>query len=69
MSDNDTPPSDDRSFEEALARLETIVEELEDDPPALDDALDAYEEGVALASECLSQLEEAEQRVSELSIE
>lgn len=60
---------DDRSFEDTLNRLEEIVEELEDDPPGLEKALDAYEDGVALANECLDRLEEAEQRVSELSIE
>ena len=59
----------DRSFEDTLNRLEQIVEELEDDPPGLEEALDAYEDGVALANECLDRLEEAEQRVSELSIE
>ncbi|MFP4227767.1 MAG: exodeoxyribonuclease VII small subunit [Salinivenus sp.] len=58
-----------RSFEETLDRLEQIVEDLEDDPPALEEALDAYEEGVALANECLDRLEDAEQRVSELTIE
>lgn len=67
----ESPPSsgDERSFEEALSRLENIVEELEDNPPALDEALDVYEEGVALANECLSRLNDAEQRVSELSID
>ena len=64
-------PSDDsnRSFEETLNRLEELVETLEDDPPPLEEALDTYEEGVALANDCLSRLEEAEQRVSELSID
>jgi len=57
------------TFEEALQRLEEIVETLEDDPPALEEALDTYEEGVALANDCLSRLEDAEQRVSELSID
>ncbi|PSQ68253.1 MAG: exodeoxyribonuclease VII small subunit [Bacteroidetes bacterium QH_7_62_13] len=61
--------SDARSFEETLNRLEEIVERLEDDPPALDEAIDTYEEGVALANECLSRLDDAEQRVRELSIE
>ena len=61
-------PSD-RSFEETLERLEDIVERLEDDSPPLDEALNAYEEGVAIANECLDRLEEAEQRVSELSID
>lgn len=61
--------ADDRTFEETLERLETIVEDLEDDPPPLEEAIDAYEEGVALANDCLSRLEEAEQRMSELSID
>jgi exodeoxyribonuclease VII small subunit len=59
----------DPTFEEALRRLEEIVETLEDDPPALEEALDTYEEGVALANDCLARLEDAEQRVSELSID
>ena len=64
-----TPDAPDRTFEETLERLEKIVDTLEDDPPSLDEALDTYEEGVALANECLDRLEDAEQRVSELSID
>jgi exodeoxyribonuclease VII small subunit len=63
------PDADNRTFEETLERLEEIVEDLEDDPPSLEEAIDAYEEGVALASDCLDRLEDAEQRVSELSID
>lgn len=66
MSDSE---SQDRSFEETLERLEEIVEQLEDDPPSLDEALDAYEEGVALANDCLNRLDRAEQRVRELSLD
>lgn len=65
----DEHADDERSFEETLDRLEEIVADLEDDPPPLDDALEAYEEGVELANECLARLEEAEQRMSELSID
>jgi exodeoxyribonuclease VII small subunit len=68
MSD-DAPAPSDLSFEDALQRLESIVDNLEDDPPALDEALDAYEEGVGLARECLERLEDAEQRVSELKLD
>lgn len=67
MAPDDRP--DDHSFEDALNRLEEIVESLEDDPPSLEEALDTYEEGVELANECLSRLDDAEQRVSELSID
>ena len=63
------PDADDRTFEDTLERLEDIVETLEDDSPSLDEALDAYEEGVELANACLGRLEEAEQRVSELSVD
>ncbi len=69
MPDADDAAPDDRSFEETLSRLEDIVEQLEDDPPSLEEALNAYEKGVALANDCLSRLDEAEQRVSELSID
>jgi exodeoxyribonuclease VII small subunit len=65
----DHTSSDEDSLEDALHQLEAIVERLEEDPPALDDALDAYEEGVALANDCLSRLNDAEQRVRELSID
>jgi exodeoxyribonuclease VII small subunit len=68
MSTSESPNTADLTFEEALDRLEDIVESLEDDPPSLDEALDTYEEGVALANDCLSRLDEAEQRVSELTI-
>jgi exodeoxyribonuclease VII small subunit len=68
MSD-DAPAPSNLSFEDALQRLESIVNDLEDDPPALDEALDAYEEGVGLARGCLERLEDAEQRVSELKLD
>lgn len=60
---------DDRPFEDDLARLESIVDQLETDPPPLDDALDAYEEGVSLAQRCLDRLDDAEQRMQELDVE
>lgn len=56
-------------IEDALQRLEAIVERLENDPPDLESALDAYEEGVALARHCLDRLDAAELRVEELSLE
>lgn len=66
---SDTTPPADLSFEDALQRLESIVETLEDDPPPLDEALDTYAEGVSLANECLARLDAAEQRIEELSLE
>lgn len=68
MSDTPSLP-DDLSFEDALDRLEAIVEQLEDDPPGLAESLHAYEEGVSLANSCLERLNEAEQRISELDVD
>ena len=63
------PDAADRPFEDTLRRLEALVETLEEETPDLDAALDAYEEGTALARACLQRLEAAEQRVEELALE
>ncbi|MEX0711022.1 MAG: exodeoxyribonuclease VII small subunit [Pirellulales bacterium] len=55
------------SFEEALARLEAIVELLEEGEIGLADALARYEEGVALLKQCYGLLEHAERRIELLS--
>lgn len=60
---------DDLTFEQALQRLEALVETLEDDTAGLEDALRAYEEGVLLARYCLERLDTAELRVQELALE
>jgi exodeoxyribonuclease VII small subunit len=53
-------------FEEALARLETIVDRLEQGELELEQALAAFEEGVALTRRCAGQLEDAERRIEVL---
>jgi exodeoxyribonuclease VII small subunit len=50
-------------FEEALARLETIVGQLEKGDLPLEDSLKIFEEGVRLSKNCLKLLEEAERKV------
>ena len=57
------------TFEQALQRLEALVETLEDEAAGLDEALQAYEEGVLLARYCLERLDTAELRVQELALE
>ncbi len=57
------------TFEQALQRLEALVETLEDETAGLDHALQAYEEGVLLARFCLERLDTAELRVQELALE
>ena len=54
------------SFEEALERLDDIVEKLEDGELPLDDAIARFEEGLALLKQCRARLEGAELRVKEL---
>jgi exodeoxyribonuclease VII small subunit len=54
-------------FEEALARLEAIVQELEGKELSLEETLTRYEEGSKLVRECAQRLDEAEQRIKTLS--
>ncbi len=51
------------SFEEAIARLEQIVNTLEAGKSGLEDSLAAFEEGVALVKYCNEKLTQAEQKV------
>ena len=50
-------------FEEAMARLETIVAELEKGDLPLDESLKIFEEGIKLSKNCLKMLDEAERKV------
>lgn len=61
--------SDEPSFEEDLERLKEIVDSLDEEPDSLQKALDLYEEGVSIAQRCMEQLEEADLRVQELTLE
>lgn len=49
-------------FEQAMARLEAIVGELEKSDLPLDESLRIFEEGIRLSKNCLKILEEAEQK-------
>ncbi len=58
--------SESLSFEEALERLEGIVDRLEQGDLDLQDALGEFEKGVALTRRCASQLDDAERRIEVL---
>lgn len=60
---------DQPTFEEDLERLKSIVDILEDEPESLQQALELYEEGVSIARRCMEQLEEADLRIQELSLD
>ena len=56
----------DLSFEEALKKLEGIVESMESDELPLETLLARFEEGTRLAKLCQSKLSEAELKIQEL---
>ena len=55
------------TFEEAIARLETLVRDLEDGRLSLGDALNLFTEGIDLTRICDQFLNEAEQRLAVLT--
>ncbi len=54
-------------FEEALKKLEKIVEELESGKVSLDDSLKKYEEGIKLSRFCHKSLQSAQKKIQLLS--
>ena len=54
-------------FEEGLARLEALVDRLEDRNLGLDQALAAFEEGLSLSAALRKKLDEAAGRVEKLT--
>jgi exodeoxyribonuclease VII small subunit len=56
----------DPSFEQALERLESVVERLEDGDLDLEKSLSAFEEGVRLVKLCSGRLDAARVRIRQL---
>ena len=52
-----------QTFEEALARLDEIVRQMETGSARLDESLALFEEGVGLVKFCTGELDRAEQKV------
>ena len=57
------------SFEDALEQLEAIVRTLEGGEARLDDAIGAYERGIALKTHCETKLSEAKARIEKISFQ
>ncbi|MBP5610421.1 MAG: exodeoxyribonuclease VII small subunit [Clostridia bacterium] len=55
------------TFEEALAELQKLVEQLESGKLPLSETLSVYERAIALSSRCTKLLEDAEQKITLLS--
>ena len=61
------PKKQTMSFEEALSRLDEIVRKLESGDMLLSDSLSLYEEGTGLIKTCSKMLDQAEQKVVDVS--
>ena len=58
-----------KTFEEAIVRLEEIVNSLEGGDAPLDESLELFEEAVALVNTCNKKLNEAEQKIKVLTMD
>ena len=56
------------SFEDALKRLETIVQRLESGDASLDESIRLYTEGDALKMQCERRLKDAQARIEKISL-
>ena len=57
------------TFEQAMARLEEIVAQLEAGDHPLAESLSLYEEGAKLMKQCVTMLDKAEQKVMKLRLD
>lgn len=55
-----------KSFDEAMKELETIVQKLEQGDVPLEEALDQFQEGIKLSRYCKSIVEDAEKTVTKM---
>jgi exodeoxyribonuclease VII small subunit len=62
-------PEENVCFEEALGKLEVIVNNLESGELSLEEALAKVEEGIALSRRCMQKLSQIEARIDLLLIE
>ena len=68
MNDTGTkePAEDELGFEEAMKRLENLVESMESGSAPLAELVDRYEEGAKLLKDCRKRLELAELKIKEV---
>ncbi len=64
MSNPHPPDVGALSFEDALSQLESIVSELERGETPLEETIDRFERGIALARRCEDRLNEADRKVA-----
>ena len=57
---------EEKTFEESLVRLETIVKDLESGAVALDDAINKFTEAMTISKECNEKLKNAEENINKI---
>ncbi|SMX46734.1 exodeoxyribonuclease VII small subunit [Actibacterium lipolyticum] len=62
-------PVGEMSFEEAMAELERVVNQLERGDVPLEDSIKLYERGAALKKRCEEKLKEAEEKVAAITLD
>ena len=62
-------PAKEKTFEESLNALEEIVQRLERGDVPLEEALAAFQEGMALSKQCQDTLEKAEKTLTKMMTE
>jgi len=62
-------PAKEKTFEESLNALEEIVQRLERGDVPLEEALAAFQEGMALSKQCQDTLEKAEKTLTKMTTE
>ncbi len=67
MAANDLESPTNLSFEEALARLQNVVHDLEGGQLGLSESLQRYEEGISYLTKCHQMLANAERKIEVLS--
>lgn len=55
-----------KTFEESMSRLETIVNDLEQNEKPLDETIALFEEGLKLVKNCDDQLKKFEKQIDEI---
>ena len=56
-------------FEDKMAKLESLVSELEKDNVQIDDSIEIYKEALGLVNECDKQLKAVEEQISKMVTE
>ncbi|APZ53447.1 exodeoxyribonuclease VII small subunit [Salipiger abyssi] len=66
MSDT---PVEEMSFEQAMAELEQVVNQLERGEVPLDQSIDLYTRGAKLKAHCEKKLKDAEEKVAQITLD